>query len=32
MIFNTQTGVAFDKAVFRIPYDEVHNQNKGNGR
>ncbi|MDB5555111.1 MAG: Outer rane lipoprotein carrier protein LolA [Rhizobium sp.] len=32
MIFNTQTGVAFDKAVFRIPYDEVHNKNGPNGR
>ncbi|CAN7664286.1 outer membrane lipoprotein carrier protein LolA [Rhizobium sp. LjRoot254] len=31
MIFNTQTGVTFDKAVFRIPYDEVHNMG-GNGR
>jgi outer membrane lipoprotein-sorting protein len=32
MIFNTQTGVTFDKAVFRIPYDEVHNKNGPNGR
>lgn len=32
MIFNTQTGVTFDKAVFRIPYDEVHNKNGRNGR
>ena len=32
MIFNTQTGVTFDKAVFRIPYDEVHNKNGANGR
>lgn len=31
MIFNTQTGITFDKAVFRIPYDEVHNKG-GNGR
>ena len=31
MIFNTRTGVAFDKAVFRIPYDEVHNKG-GYGR
>jgi outer membrane lipoprotein-sorting protein len=32
MIFNTQTGVAFDKSVFRIPYDEVHRLGDGNGR
>jgi outer membrane lipoprotein-sorting protein len=31
MIFNTQTGVSFDKTVFRIPYDEVHKIG-GNGR
>jgi outer membrane lipoprotein-sorting protein len=31
MIFNTQTGITFDKAVFRIPYDEVHNKG-GHGR
>ena len=30
MIFNTQTGVAFDKSVFTIPYDEVHNRNQNN--
>jgi outer membrane lipoprotein-sorting protein len=30
MIFNTQTGVAFDKAVFTIPYDEVHGRNTNN--
>ena len=32
MIFNTQTGVSFDKSVFRIPYDEVHKQHSGRGR
>jgi outer membrane lipoprotein-sorting protein len=30
MIFNTQTGVTFDKAVFTIPYDEVHKRNTNN--
>lgn len=30
MIFNTQTGVAFDKSVFTIPYDEVHGRNQNN--
>jgi outer membrane lipoprotein-sorting protein len=30
MIFNTQTGVAFDKSVFTIPYDEVHKRNTNN--
>lgn len=30
MIFNTQTGVNFDKSVFRIPYDEVHKRNVRN--
>lgn len=30
MIFNTQTGVAFDKSVFTIPYDEVHQRNTNN--
>jgi outer membrane lipoprotein-sorting protein len=32
MIFNTQTGVAFDKTVFAVPYDEVHKQHSGKGR
>lgn len=30
MIFNTQTGVTFDKSVFTIPYDEVHKRNTNN--
>lgn len=30
MIFNTQVGVAFDKSVFAIPYDEVHGRNTRN--
>ena len=30
MIFNTQTGVKFDKSVFAIPYDEVHKRNTNN--
>ena len=30
MIFNTQTGVNFDKSVFTIPYDEVHKRNTNN--
>lgn len=32
MIFNTETGVNFDKSVFAIPYDEVHSQHGGKGR
>lgn len=27
MIFNVKTGVTFDKAVFQIPYDQIHNKN-----
>jgi Outer membrane lipoprotein-sorting protein len=27
MIYNVKTGVAFDKAVFQIPYDQVHAKN-----
>ncbi|MBL0374970.1 outer membrane lipoprotein carrier protein LolA [Rhizobium sp. KVB221] len=27
MIFNVQTGVPLDDKVFKVPYDEVHNQN-----
>ena len=30
MIFNTQTGLTFDKSVFTIPYDEVHKRNMNN--
>lgn len=30
MIFNTQTGLKFDKSVFTIPYDEVHKRNTNN--
>ena len=30
MIFNTQTGLAFDESVFTIPYDEVHKRNSNN--
>jgi outer membrane lipoprotein-sorting protein len=30
MIFNTQTGLTFDKSVFTIPYDEVHKRNTNN--
>jgi outer membrane lipoprotein-sorting protein len=30
MIFNTQTGLTFDKKVFTIPYDEVHKRNTNN--
>ena len=30
MIFNTQTGLTFDKSVFTIPYDEVHRRNTNN--
>jgi outer membrane lipoprotein-sorting protein len=30
MIFNTKTGVTFDKSVFTIPYDEVHKRNTNN--
>lgn len=30
MIFNTQTGIKFDKSVFTIPYDEVHKRNTNN--
>ena len=29
MIFNIQTGLAFDKRVFAIPYHEVQNQHRG---
>lgn len=29
MIFNVQTGIKLDDAVFRVPYDEVHKQNAG---
>jgi outer membrane lipoprotein-sorting protein len=32
MIFNTQTGMAFDKSVFRVPYDAVNKQHMGDGR
>lgn len=27
MIFNVKTGVTFDRTVFQIPYDQVHNKN-----
>jgi outer membrane lipoprotein-sorting protein len=30
MIFNTRTGISFDKSVFTIPYDEVHKRNVNN--
>lgn len=30
MIFNTQSGLTFDKSVFTVPYDEVHKRNMNN--
>jgi outer membrane lipoprotein-sorting protein len=27
MIFNVKTGVTFDRTVFQIPYDQIHNKN-----
>jgi outer membrane lipoprotein-sorting protein len=32
MIFNVKTGLSFDEAVFRVPYDEVQKQHTGKSR
>lgn len=32
MIFNVQTDVKLDDNVFKVPYDEVHDQNSGKSR